>query len=271
MAWQKPQHLAQVVEANGTGSATATIVRWVEEGIKAANDASQAERIAAKGTDKKANPYATDAGKCVRQVYFSLTGVPQTEPLTTDSYINFGVGHSVEEWLAGCLKASGAEVMQEVRIEIPAGDTVVSGRVDFLLGLKEENALVELKTTSSRAMGAMLRYGELGKDDHRKQANIYLHASQLGLLPHKYDHAYLVYCVKDATRREPPLHAFQVNYDKSAAEADLKSLALIAKMAAAGRDPGIPAEYQAKFAEKGKTPVFPCGYCSYKTHCWKER
>ena len=116
-------------------------------------------------------------------------------------------------------------------------------------------------------MGAMLRYGENGKADHRKQANIYLHASQLGLLPHKYDHAYLVYCVKDATRREPPLHAFRVDYDKGAAEADIKSLAMIAKMAEKGKDPGIPSPFLQHLAEKKNLP-WQCQYCSWKGVCF---
>ena len=75
--------------------------------------------------------------------------------------------------------------------------------------------------------------------------------------------AYLVYCVKDATRREPTVHAFEVKYDRDMAIADLDNLAEIAHMAKKDVDPGIPYGYT-------KT-TYPCSYCDWKTFCWSKK
>lgn len=258
------QHLAQVEENHGTGTGSSAIRQLIETGIKAANDAKQEARVKEKGTDQKTNPYVTDAGKCVRKVYLSLANVPETEELTTDSYVNFGVGHSVEEWLADVLEAQGAEIVREYSIKHLDSGVIISGRVDFIVTLPDYNCLIELKTTSSRAMGFMLRNGEAGKADHRKQANLYLHFSQLSMINGRmYDTAYLVYVVKDATRREPTIHAFEVKYDEEMARADIKNLVEIAHMAKKGIDPGIPVGYT-----KSK---FPCSYCGHKGFCYDKK
>lgn len=275
MAWQKPQHLAEVVEEHGTGSASAAIVKLIKHGIEKKRAANDAQRVA-DGKELKVNPYVTDAGKCPRQVYKSLVNEPPTNPITVDSEINFAVGHAVEEAFASLLELSGAEIAQEVRIEIPVADTVVSGRVDFLISvprdlLKElglvkevgglpEHCLIELKSSSSRNLGWMLRNGQAGSDNYRRQINQYLHASQLGQLDRKYDVGFLVYIVKDATKGEPPVHAFEVKYDEQQALADLANAALIKKRADAGMEPNIPEGYTRS--------KFPCGYCSWQDSCW---
>lgn len=280
---RRPQvHLKQAVEEFGTGTGSARIVGIVEAGLHAQKEAEQQERLQRDDKGIKQNPYVSDAGKCVRKVYLSLTGEAEAEPLTTDSLINFGVGHAVEDWIGGIFESNGGTVMRELRVEIPAGDTVVTGRVDFLVALPSLDSLVELKTTSSRSMYWMLKKGEPGKDDHRRQLNQYLHASQLGLLPvvgggatqgrvagespapaPRFTTGYLIYVVKDATRGEPPIHAFEVRYNEEMAKADLASAAHIKKLADNDMDPGVPVGYT-----KSK---WPCGYCSYVNHCWPAR
>lgn len=269
MGWVKPQHLSQVVEDHGTGAATTQVVRWVEEGLRQANERSQEERAASKGTTDKTNPHISDSSKCVRQVWFSLINEPQTEPLTTDSLVNFAVGHAVEEAFASMLEESGATVTREVHVEIPTGSTKVTGRIDFLVTLPGEKVLIELKSISSRSMGMTLRKGEPGKEEHRHQANLYVHASKMGLLPDEYEKAYLVYLVKDATRREPTIHAFEVQYDKAMAEADLKSLAILNAKAENGMEVPIPADIAQEYQAKGKPPLWPCAYCSWQSRCFK--
>lgn len=256
------RHLAQVEDEHGTGTGSAAIRQLIETGIKAANDAQQKARVEAKGTDKKENAYVTDAGKCPRKVWLSLKNVPETEELSTDSYVNFGVGHAVEDWLAATLEAQGAEIIREHRVQYEESGVAISGRVDFLVTLPDYNCLIELKTTSSRAMSFMLKNQEAGKDDHRRQANLYCHFSHLAPINGRsYDTAFLVYVVKDATRREPTIHAFEVKYDEQEAKADIKNLVEISHMARKDIDPGIPVGYT-----KSK---WPCNYCGFRSFCHK--
>jgi hypothetical protein len=181
--------------------------------------------------------------------------------------MNFAIGRAVEEAFADRLHALGAEVLREIRVELPAGQTVVSGRADFFIAIPDAKLLIELKSTSSRSMGFMLRNGEQGRQEHRDQLGLYLHASQLGLMPHAFDVGQLVYLVKDATRGEPIAHAWPVPYNRERAEYQLEALGVIDQWAKDGIDPGIPANFIA-YTEKNRKLFWMCQYCSYQGHCW---
>lgn len=260
-------HLADVVRQTGTGDGTVEIVGLIETGLKAAREAEQAQR-AAKGKELKINPYVSDAAKCFRAVWFSLRNEPESNPVGPDSLMNFAVGHAVEEALANVLEAQGLTVLREVRVEIPAERTIVSGRADFLVVLLP-HLLIELKATNSRAMGFMLRNGDKGRHEHRLQAGKYLHATHLGLMRAgdvvvpPLDSALLVYIVKDATKNEPIAHGFRVNYDeftKAQVERELRRLAQIKKLADENTDPGRP--------EGMERRKYPCAWCSWVDRCW---
>lgn len=271
MGWRETY--GQVTQ-NIQGSGTAEIVSLFEQSLAIANDESRKQRIADKGTDQKTNPYVTDAKSCPRKVWFSLKNIPETEPLTTQSLINFGLGHSAEEFAASIFERfPDAKVERELRIEIPVGQTCVSGRIDFLIELPSFNSIVELKTTSSLSMKYTLQGLAKGEkqDSHEKyraQANLYLHASQLGLVGSKpYETAYLIYLIKDAKKGQEPIQAFKIAYNQLAAEGDLRQLALIKEMAVRDQDPGVPVAYLQHYTEKGKL-IWNCSYCSYKSNCW---
>lgn len=226
---------------------------------------------------KKSNPHVTDAGKCDRKVYLSLVGQEPTNPLTVDSMVNFGVGHAVEEWLAQVLAEQGITVYREVRVEIPIHDTVVTGRIDF--AFVASGRLIELKTISSRAMAAMLRTGEAGRDEHRRQINLYKYSSEYGTLTSggvplqgEFNELFLIYITKDATAREPSINAWRVEYDPAQALEDLNHLAELHGLAKRGMDPGIPHEYLKNFhTSKTHDPGWQCrgAYCQFAAHCWR--
>ena len=254
------------------GSGTAEIVELFKKSMELANQESRAQRVADKGTDKKTNPYVTDAGSCPRKVWFTLKNIPETEPLTVQSLVNFGLGHSAEEFAASIFERfPDAKVEREKRIEIPTGDSIVSGRIDFLIELPSFDSIVELKTTSSLSMKYTLQGLAKGEkqdshDKYLKQLNLYLHASQLGLLSKPYQQGYLVYLIKDAKKGQEPIQAFKADYDELMAFGDLRQLALIQKMAERDQDPGIPVAYVNHIATKDKLP-WQCSYCSYKSLC----
>jgi CRISPR/Cas system-associated exonuclease Cas4 (RecB family) len=248
------QHLAQVVRSHGSGNATAELRAILRNGLQAMEAEKQAARIELKGTAAKTNPYISDAGRCIRQVTFSLMNIEPSEPYTEDALMNFLVGHAVEEAWAQVLIGAGATFVREERVEIPIDGTKVTGRKDFDgIRLLWQSSIVELKSTNSRSMAWTLKRGDQGKPDHRRQLNLYLHASRMEV-------GYLVYLVKDATKGEPILHAWAVDYDEEQALADLEAMAMANALAQIQRPPAIP--------EGMKQSAYPCSYCSYRTHCW---
>lgn len=271
----RPQtHLRELVDSYGEAAGSRFIVDLLEAGLAEKQKAKDEQRAIEK-QGVKPNPYFTDALKCERAIYFRLTGEPETEPLTTDSLINFEVGHAIEEAFATMLSYPGVQMLREQSMEFSINGVRISGRLDFLLLLLQESILVELKAINSRSLGFMLKRQMPGRDEHRHQINLYLHGSQQGLLQRKtdvdgnrllvpvvekFDLGYLVYVVRDATKGEPPIHAFPVRYDKQMAEGDLEFLAQISHRADARNDPGIPVGFEKK--------KFPCSYCSWKGRCW---
>lgn len=253
---RKQQHLAEVERHHGSGDATAELRTILERGLFALNEQKTAARIAERGDNLKRNPHVSDAGKCIRAVTYSLRNIEESDPFTADSLANFLIGHAAEDVYADILKAAGAEFVREEYVSIPAGATVVTGRKDFDgVRLLWGGAIVELKTTSSRAMSFMLKKGERGKDAHRRQLNLYLYATGMNA-------GYLVYVVKDATKGEPIFHAWLVERDDAQANNDLMALSLAKQIADTNELPAIPQDF--------KQSAFPCTYCSWRTRCWLE-
>lgn len=265
------QHLAEVERHHGTGDATDALRSVLHRGLRVLNEQRQAERVTERGTADKLNPHISDVGKCPRAVAYSLMNVEESEPFTDDSLMNFLVGHAVEEAWAKILTAAGAEYEREERVEIEIADTKVSGRQDFggirlrwntaaaeLLNIPEfaeipDGAIIELKSLNSRAASWMLKKGEKGRAEHRRQLGLYLHAKQQPV-------GFLVYLVKDATKGEPILHAFRVDLDSEEAHSDALMLAGVHTLARSQTLPRIPEGYQQS--------KFPCTYCQVKTLCW---
>ena len=253
----RPQtHLAEIERSHGSGDATDELRAILTRGLFALEEEKRATRIAERGDALKHNPFVSDAGKCLRAVTYSLRNIEASDPTTEDSLMNFLVGHSVESAWAAILTAAGAEFVREERVSIPVGTTVVTGRKDFAgIRMLWRGSIVELKSTNSRAMGWMLKRGECGKDEHRRQLNLYLYAEQV-------DVGYLVYLVKDATKGEPILHAWAVERDDDKARNDLQALSGAHEIAQRGKIAPIP--------EGNSQKAYPCTYCDFRTRCWLE-
>lgn len=285
MSWGK--HLGDVIRQQGGEAGSTVITDLLDRGLHARQEQRNAERLAERGTLVQQNPWATDIGKCERAIHFSLTGVEETDPLTTPTLVNFAVGHAVEEAFGGILGMSGAIVVREQKVGITWKGTLVTGRLDYAVLIPEAQVIIELKKVSSRWRGYMLKNGMDADPRHKSQLRFYLHGSQLGQFkvkapgvhPHPsalvgpdgegvvhttfapaFDLGYVIYVIADATKGEPAFQAVPVKYDKAAAEADLEWLHRQAVAAKKGEDPGIPEGY--------KKSKFPCAYCPYKGVCW---
>ena len=251
----RPQkHLASVVKRYP--SASGELYDILLRGLFSMNEKERADRIAAKGTDKKTNPHISDAQKCVRAVTYSLMNVEVSNPLTADSLMNFLLGRQVEMVFASILIAAGFEPVREEHVTIPIGGSKVTGRQDFSnVVLKRGDSIIELKSINSRAMGFLLKEGK-PRPEHVSQTNLYLHATGC-------NNGEIVYFVKDGTKGEPVIHVFPVSYDPARAMADLRQMEIAVAHAAAGDPPPVP-----EALAGWKTWV--CNYCAYKNRCMKD-
>jgi len=271
-SWQPQQrHLSEVVREHGSGDAIAPVRALLEYGLARQLEA-EAEARRAEGKEFKTNAYVSDSGRCPRQIYFSLTNTPQTEPLTLDSWMTLNIGKLAESLYIKLLEAAGVTILAQERVELESDGEKITGRLDLLLEIPENlreaiqgldpRELWELKTKNSRALGWMLKRGGPDTDDpYRKQCNGYLHAAAQNKIPRPTQaKARLVYCASGATKGEPLFHVWTVNYDKDGAEEDLKILGQAMQDAKNGLDPGVPVAYRS-------CPNWPCNYCSWKRLC----
>lgn len=238
----------------------------VTDGLIARDLAKKAARLEEKGTTEKLNTYVSDAGKCPRKITYSFT--QEDEVFTSDSLMNFVEGAVFEEMIAECLGYSEDLVIRrEVRVEIPNAPKPTTGRIDYLIESPSNGFIAELKSINKSAAYFMMKdeqeKGLRGKDDHRKQLNLYLHASRLGLIPgveHPYEYGYLVYGIKGTVKGEPKLRVYRVDYDAHEAANDLQVMATAHEMAIAGAVPPRPSAYS--------RTAFPCSYCGFRDLCW---
>lgn len=275
------KHLAQVEAEHGTGALSPGFRALMQMGQDVLNEQHDQERIEEKGSLIPSNTYMSEADNCPRQTAYKLTGAPETNPSTVDSLANMALGNKVEELVEERLRAAGCEVEREIPVEIDFRGFRVSGRVDALVELPDELAAVtrlpkkapwELKMTNIFTYKFMVENREPGKPGHRKQANLYLAASQRGQLDRAYDLAVLCYVIAGATRGTPMFHAFPVAYDEGMAHADLANLTMIHKMAEASDIPNIPIDYIQQRNKTGRLPNYPCAnYCAFRDHCWGQQ
>lgn len=278
-SWQP--HLKSVVAEFGEGDATTPLRRVLELGLSKQLELEALER--AKEGRTHDHPWISDAGKCPRATYLALSGVPKTEALSLDSWMTLTMGRLAETLYIQLLEMAGVKIVSQQRVELERDGHTISGRIDLLVEIPDdlreqipgldERELWEIKTKNSRAMGWTIKRGGPAKDDNYvRQVNGYLHAAAEGKIPKPtYARARLVYTAVGATKGEPLLHAWFVEYDRDQAERDIASLASLAQMAKSGVDPGIPEAYAEEHRKTGKPPLFPCGYCDYRGHCFTRK
>lgn len=258
-------HLSTVVANHGTGSATDPVRKLLELGLK--------KKLAAEVDEwDPKSVHVSDAGKCPRQLFFRLTGVPKTEELTLDSYVTLRMGNKAEELYLELLEAAGVKVLTQQRVEIEHDGETIHGTLDLIIEVPEEvRSLIpglderevwELKSKNTRALGWLLKRGGPDQGDgYVKQLRGYLEAAKRKLVPRPTQaRGRLIYTAVGATRGEPLFHSWFVEYDEAESRADLTRLSQSMKDAREGLDPGIPEGYT--FSK------YPCSYCDFRGHCF---
>ena len=203
----------------------------LEKGLDILAEAEDARR-AAEGKSRVQLNF-TDVGACPAKLWNRLKEIPETQPLTFDSRMAFLVGHAVEEAVATALEAAHQDIFtmhREVRMQLPAGGTLIHGRSDFIL--EEDGILIELKSTGARNLAMIQKYNDGGRPEHVSQANLYSHAAALGLLmvedrPLTLRGARLVYIGTGAKKGDEICLEYPVEYEPERAKYDLGTLALV--------------------------------------------
>lgn len=124
--------------------------------------------------------WATDAGKCSRDLYWRMIGEPITDPMDFKGHVNTSLGSITEEifkrrWLSK-LGPYGVHVIDE-QISVGGSNPPWQGYVDMVLAYKEGSEwikeAVEFKTCWGR--GADFVYQNRSpKEDHILQLGLYL-------------------------------------------------------------------------------------------------
>lgn len=219
-----------------------------------------AERLAAHGGDaSRTHLYVSEVGivrgtgACWRRLWYAVHGAPE-DPLGDDSLLTLEIGDRLG-WMAANLLAE-AGVVEKLELPLQFGEYPLSGRLDVLVST-DRRWVVEVKTTTLK------QRSHLPKPEHKAQCLLYIYA--LRQLPEYADvaGAILVYLFKDPAKGQPVVAEYVVDYDPQEAGAVLYDCLVAWRVANSPRLPGRP---------RGYAPSkWPCGYCSYRSHCWSGR
>lgn len=189
--------------------------------------------------------WATDLGKCKRQVYYGFTIPREFRP--TKQRI-FRVGSLLHEYLQKVMKAQEGKGFQSVWLERYAKvtdtltDLIITGRIDlFFIPVAGDPFPVELKSINERGFN-------LNKEPqftHKCQLNLYMRSERAKF-------GYIVYVNKTnlavrAHRLEYSEGLFNRSMD------DMRSVLLFLR--------------QCKLPPKDVRENWECNYCSYKAEC----
>lgn len=188
--------------------------------------------------------WATDFGKCKRQVYYSFTN-----PKEFDSGKRkiFSVGNIIHEFLQGVLKAREGDLFelvwneQYMTITDIETNLIITGKIDTRLQHRGESILLEFKTENERAFN--MRKSPLLS--HRSQFNLYLRSQRL-------DYGYIVYINKSDMSIKP----FRVDFDE----------ALFQRCMRDARDIFWHLRHS-KLPAKNPKAGWECNYCHYREEC----
>lgn len=184
--------------------------------------------------------YITDAGKCVRAIYFQFKKYPKKEAEARILRL-LSHGDYTHMRLMSVLFSLG--LVKSAEIEIPKQE-IVNGRADAIISLNNELYILEVKSINKTAF-SILKEPNL---DHIKQIQLYLHYFNL-------PKGILLYECKDTQ----DIKEFSVEYDKELVEKILNNFANLKEEITNNKIPEIPEDLEA----------WKCGYCPYLEECKK--
>ncbi len=227
-------------------------------------------------------PSMSGKNRCTRSMVYYGLNFPK-DPMNPRMHYVFDDGHWHEELILDWLRKSGLKIHSE-QMEITCPLPMKKGRIDALATPKslpemlKNDYLLEIKSTT-RYFFDSLWNGEM-PEDYFTQMAIYFHGLQL--VNPEITEGWLLFKCKDTSQ----FAAFKVRYDKPKDTLfilELKSTDGMDKTYTDMSYPNIIKDTCDKFnyvlkciAEKHLPKRdydftdWHCGYCRYKTQCWKE-
>lgn len=213
------------------------------------------KRDAERVTGKRTYFYVSEVGDvigdaaCPRKTWYAWNNAPK-DPMPAETLMAFEIGDVVGLRVANIIAGTGKVEKVELKIDFPGHP--VSGRLD-VLAVPSLKRVIEVKTTPHRATAY------LPKEEHIRQTNLYVHRIRAMEGFEDYDGT-LAYFVKDAAKGQPVILPYRIPYDEKLAVESLEAFHDALWVAEGESRPKRP---------EGFTQTkFPCGYCSFKTHCW---
>lgn len=200
-------------------------------------------------------PRPSAVGRCIRALVYEAKG-EKGEPFGDRALLVFEDGNWHEELIKDHIRKTVYELVElkggGQRIEIATIDgEIMSGEIDGLItDPLGKTRLLEIKSINHFGF-ERLKDGPL--DDHRRQANLYLHG--LKAAGFTIDEALIVYKNKNTSA----MKEFVIQYDMMQAVADIGMFASVAVMAKNGKPPARPFDYD----------DWHCDYCRHRRGCWE--
>jgi len=190
---------------------------------------------------KRTHFYASEMGKCPRQMFYSFKDVPKKE-LTANVLRLFDMGNHVHQMITkAMILAKDIEVIA-TEINIPPQE-LVAGRLDAIFKMNDELFVLDIKSINGRAFS----YLKEAKEDNVLQIQLYLYYF-------KIKKGILLYVDKDTLR----MKEFIMEYDEKVAKDIIKKLEILRKQIDNNEMPDRIAEYPKHWK---------CKYCSYSNVC----
>ncbi|MBN1941170.1 MAG: Dna2/Cas4 domain-containing protein [Candidatus Diapherotrites archaeon] len=192
--------------------------------------------------------YPSEIGTCLRKIWYSYKHPMETKAELTKI---FELGNILHEFVVDVLKSEKNKEVELLEEELPFQKSypgfIVSGRIDDLILLKENNTkiLVEVKSTKS-----VLPIGE-AQDSHKTQLQLYMHATGV----HK---GIVLYVDKNNLQSK----AFEIEYSKEEGE---KIIERFKQLHTALTSDLLPTAEAKKFENK----QWLCRFCDYAEKCEK--
>jgi len=136
------------------------------------------DSIKADQEDREINSWhISKLGSCLRGVYYERLGVEPDKPFDARTLRVFDVGNQFEDWIVkrlGFDKSLKIETQERVEDK----ELNISGRIDALVTLEDEQEIWEFKTKHSRAFWYMTKEGKPMRQ-HEYQLFMYLFIKQI--------------------------------------------------------------------------------------------
>ena len=210
--------------------------------------------------DSKPDPMRlSNAGKCPRQMAYQKLIPEKMQELDARALNVFLLGDLIHDLERGLISVVAPLTMVEANVLFNIGDGFVPGHIDGLLGLKDGERVLDIKSTATRGFTDMVNNGP--RYDHLCQINAYMDAMNI------HQGVLWIYN-KDTSHR----HAFEIERDDALLADIIRRFQSVAECDSLDRLPlrmyePMPEMRRSKPTGREYLP-WQCTYCPFTEECW---